>query len=134
MREIKFRVWDKEKKKMIYYDKDCSSPDMTLNGVLISHDKQSNVSYRYELMQFTGLKDKNGKEIWEGDICKETHEHILADGKPCEDGWTSHSMPIEFHNGMFAFGYQTSSLSYFIKCWGLVVIGNIHENPELKTQ
>lgn len=69
MRKIKFRVWDKEKKKMIYYDKDCSSPDMTLNGVLISHDKQSNVSYRYELMQFTGLHDKNGKgkEAYAGD-------------------------------------------------------------------
>lgn len=68
MREIKFRVWNKIEKKMVYYDKDCSSPDMTLNGVLIAHQDQSNVSYIYDLMQFTGLKDKNGTEIYEGDI------------------------------------------------------------------
>ena len=69
MREIKFRAWNKIEEKMVYYDKDCSSPDMTLNGVLIAHQDQSNVSYIYELMQFTGLKDKNGlTDIYEYDI------------------------------------------------------------------
>ena len=69
-REIKFRVWDKVNNKMITYETMCPCPDITLNGVLISHDKQSNVSYQYVLMQYTGLKDKNGKDLewYAGDI------------------------------------------------------------------
>lgn len=64
----RIRLWDKEEKKMVYYETDCSAPDMTLNGVLISHDTQSNVSYKYDLMLSTGLKDKNGKEGFKDDI------------------------------------------------------------------
>lgn len=83
MRPIKFRVWNKIEEKMVYYDKDCSSPDMTLNGVLLAHQDQSNVSYIYELMQFTGLKDKKrteeypeGQEIYEGDILQLIYETL----------------------------------------------------------
>ncbi len=80
--------------------------------------------------QSTGPKDKKGKDIYEGDICKETQEHI-TNGKPSEDGWTSATLPIEFHSGMFTFGYHTNDLTYFVKCWGLKIIGDIHTTPEL---
>jgi len=57
MREIKFRGWDKSIKKMIY-------PKLWDNSM------PSNWQHWYELMQFTGLKDKNEKEIYEGDIVR----------------------------------------------------------------
>ena len=116
MREIKFRAWSKIEGKMKYYDRDCSSPNMTLNGVLID-GYSSNVSYQYELMQYTGLKDKNGKEIYEGDIVRH-----------CEgDGWV-----VEWEISE-AVGYAWSGFPGFCKSeWSKIeVIGNVHENKEL---
>lgn len=55
MRELKFRAWHEEDKVMVY---DLNSPRL-LHGVLQADD--------YKLMQYTGIKDKNGVEIYEGD-------------------------------------------------------------------
>ena len=68
MREIKFRFWDKENKKMIYgaeetYDYGASGvPIMEDNfGLLLKNSGEY-------VMQYTGIKDKDGKEVYEGDI------------------------------------------------------------------
>jgi len=60
VREIKFRAWNKENKKMDYFH-------LTHGD---SYGIGGDIFPEYEIMQYTGLKDKNGKEIYEGDIMK----------------------------------------------------------------
>ena len=80
--------------------------------------KYERLNERFELMQFTGFKDYNGVEIYEGDICK--HKEGTA--------------VIIFWEGAFIFSkYYTHdySLTNFATCRTFEVIGNIYENPEL---
>ena len=67
MREIKFRAWDKVSKQMIGCYMWGLNMDFT-NGQIYSGNM--NVTDKLELMQYTGLHDKDGKEIWEGDIVR----------------------------------------------------------------
>jgi uncharacterized phage protein (TIGR01671 family) len=83
------------------------------------------------LMQFTGLYDKNGKEIWEGDVVLDTHS--ISTGRK---GF------IEYGEGEFFLNYGqpgifNRAISHFhrsdgTQVWNLLeVLGNIYENPEL---
>lgn len=108
-REIKFRAWDSEDKAMWWFD--------------ISEVWQfENSLYRFEIMQFTGLHDKNGKEIYEGDILENT---VNLRGS------------IEFHDGKFIWRYRNKRNVEFLATldYGLLknkaIVGNIYENPEL---
>ena len=111
MREIKFREWDTERKTMSYSKRE-DFDDMV--GFRFFHTEGGE---RY-LMQYTGLKDKNEKEIYEGDI-------VIVDQKetPAE---------VIFENGCF---YTPIGISrYRLGGWykeNLEVVGNIYENPEL---
>lgn len=120
MREIKFRAWDKDKNKFLYQDSE------NIKGKIDSlHFFFSNLFNDCDLMQYTGLKDKNGKEIYEKDI-------VLHDGYISVVSW-----------GKIAHGFKlktdTSINNKFgkIKYYSLPhskkieVIGNIYENPEL---
>lgn len=122
MREIKFRAWDKKNKKMLVdYDIDnpASWPTWNLNNVIEEYDRID-----WELMQFTGLKDKNGKEIYEGDIWN---------GREVKFGQFYTYLENGLGNSYWITGFYIDNdegISEPVESGG-EVIGNIYENPEL---
>jgi uncharacterized phage protein (TIGR01671 family) len=119
-REIKFRTWDKEKGTMHGAGRWFSNVGDLLNAAM---DDTS----QWELMQFTGLKDKNGKEIYEGDILGEPrvgeeHEYI---GKVVYDDDFA-LFVIEKQNGGFEYLGR-----HMLDHRNHEVIGNIYENSNL---
>jgi len=117
MKEIKFRAWDKRGEKWLephHVDISCAgvvSKATVHRGYEIARDR--NLDF-IEIMQYTGLKDKNGKEIYEGDICQIIAEY--SDQKP-----HIHKFEVKWDK----IGW--SNLLVF-EC---EIIGNIYENPEL---
>jgi uncharacterized phage protein (TIGR01671 family) len=123
-REIKFRAWDENRRVMI--------PNITLAGL----KNWEGVNF-YEWMQFTGLLDKNGKEIYQGDLLKFTNPEGerfyegLAEvtSEPC--GYCFRPIPqLSEEEGMIK-GYDSSMFWHDKEYYE--VIGNIYENPELLT-
>ncbi len=120
MREIKFRAWDGCK---MHKGRPTMMVD-TSDGVIYLDDIEDHVP-DWVLMQFTGLLDKNGKEIYESDVVKVYH---WLNGE-IED-YRTHTNKIIFDCG--AFGLD-SSRCYRETLQGsdVEIIGNIYENPEL---
>ena len=106
MKEIKFRAWDEG----------CMLGPM---GLQLSDSAEwiYNLTNDAILMQYTGMKDKNGVEIYEGDIIEGSHD--FGPG-----GFVRRKDQVSFHPEL---GYQWD---YWVLST-LEVIGNIHENPEL---
>lgn len=122
-REIKFRSWDKVEKKM-YQDV------IWTGGHAKSKDETADFSIPEpfcELMQYTGLKDKNGKEIYEGDIVKSTKEFNEYTGLNSE---IYGGYKYEVKNNGWRFYLEPNSI-YVPDLKSLEIIGNIWENGDL---
>lgn len=119
----KFRAWDNAVNKMwnvetIYIEDEWVKVN---NGSIYGTTKD--LVRDYVLMQSTGLKDKNGVEIYEGDIVR--YNRGIS--------WSVEKFPYVVKNSMegFVFEYGLIQHSLSKKIEYVTVIGNIYENPEL---
>lgn len=112
MRKIKFRAWDKLNKEMINFES-INFQERRVYKDTVSYRKFNDI----ELMQYTGLKDMKGKEIYEGDILFETFREEY--------------FKVVFENGSFRAEVDEYSLDLEDYANICEVVGNIYENPEL---
>jgi len=116
VREIKFRVWDEKRKKMLV------PAGIYEDGVpFIRYNDGSNAMplNDYPVMQYTGLKDKNGREIYEGDLLS-----VAPHSRPYEVRWVG--------AGFFGVDPEYNDLEMHANAVkDMEVVGNIWETPEL---
>ncbi len=134
---IKFRAWDKVQNKMLLPDniefshgKAYWAEASTDGQDECSNDGQVDGIYAlFELEQFTGLKDVNGKDIYEGDIAQPVSLHMnLKRGKP-----------FEVEKGNYVYGKWIAkdisskgfSVDGYYFDYEIQIAGNVHANPEL---
>ena len=115
MREIKFRAWDKSAGQML------NNVHNTYDWELMPVDKSEDESFH--LMQFTGLRDKNGVEIYESDVVM---FGVRQGDRKNETKRTGVIGAVSIHP--FGTGFGSFDAAW---CANVTVIGNIHENPEM---
>jgi len=133
MRDIKFRAYDREAREMMtadLFDAFYYEEGSILDEILLGHEEPDH-AYRglanYALMQYTGLKDKNGAEIYEGDVLR-------------SDEWVT-AARVSFYNGSFCAEHLVPGMSesyvgmrYILsasRTSTLEVMGDIYQSPEL---
>lgn len=126
MREIRFRAWIKNDRRMIEWFPQFfadTSPVTSYGDDFPEND--DNVV----LMQYTGIKDKNGVEIYEGDIVSLDRQ---AEDDPAR-GFYADNYEVRFNNGCWGMYSEELAITEYLTYWNreLEVIGNIYEHPDL---
>ncbi len=132
MREHKYRAWDKEEKRF------WTQKEMTEIGGYYYTWGLGNYNGRFILMQFTGLFDKNKKEIYAGDIVEIQITHETKTSYKSQVYFDYDGACVDLHPAHKSMGHKgTRRLSEYLfidsdfsqsKC---KVVGNVHQNPEL---
>ena len=136
MRKIKFRIYDKElKESHIEELEDLCEDDYWYDGetevwsvLKDCNDKQE----RFVALQYTGLKDKNGKEIYEGDILQHLYDYCDKTDRYAVT-WDNDNLQYTFENIHKRNTYMALEDFYddYYGDYSIEVIGNIYKNPEL---
>ena len=130
---MKYKLWDKENKEFLEDTWETEYAVLKNGNIIEIYDNGFGEGYsisdleNIEVLQFTGLQDRNGKEIYEGNILKYNFPY---------DGRLKHVSPVKFLETEASFGikdryeneiplYRITANNYF------EVVGNIYENPEL---
>jgi uncharacterized phage protein (TIGR01671 family) len=129
MREIKFRAYDEFKKVMIH-DAYFNGHWWCYQGICEGTERVENAEIKIGaktgmpvVMQYTGLKDKKGIEIYDGDIIKsDKYMIVYVEWNTLNASWHCYNIKHRF--------ISTWTLGHYITD-GITVIGNIYENPEL---
>jgi hypothetical protein len=144
-REIKFRAWSKKDKVMVDVAAINFGPSGLWSLIEDADDEELQLADSYELMQFTGLTDKNGREIYEGDLFEHRFGYMVFDDPPHDEMGTECGVVV-LEDGQF--GVKIPGLGVY-NLYGLLlreghldnmpkddlfvmkIAGNIYENPEL---
>ena len=141
MREIKFRAWDKKDKKMYHnIQKGIEFSDLSHYKFdeFLGNSRGIVGYHEWEVMQFTGLKDKNGKDIYEGDIVRILYTNWIS--KSVDDSRTLQEYKNDISEiGVVKYSYDSFKLEIKNDFRTLYegdhgekeVINNIYENPDL---
>ena len=121
MKQIKFRAWNPETKSIDYFDLEEAAGDVHIAERLLLLMANTHPKGKDLLMQFTGLTDKNGVDIYEKDIC-----YVEGQGN-CFVELCMFS-GVEFHH---VDGNSASALDCMSEQDLFEVIGNLYENKEL---
>lgn len=122
----KFRGWHKELEQMIYGKEVCGHIEYTTNLIDALNTMLNEDDYDIEVMQSTGLKDKNGVEIYERDIVVNQYGNV---------GYVAYlqqeaGFVVVKKKSDYRLGHRITGESYDVTT-NHEVIGNIHSNPEL---
>ena len=137
-REIKFRAWDKTYKRMNYKvqvgNTDYADQNYTCNSIWVDYGDNKSIGWMnaddkcIDLMQFTGMKDKNGKEIFEGDILSfQDDPNGIVKWNSNFSCWT-YWEDVKTNDEKEVFDWSQLLKRH---CNFYLVHGNVYENPEL---